>query len=92
MKGLRRGCDQFVNLTVNQILCGITWRPEWAASTLNMATNHQYDFPCAVVGVDIAAGEEHFDAENFRDLHGPFLKWLKKQRNAIYHLRCMLER
>jgi adenosine deaminase len=37
-----------------------------------MATSHQHDFPCAVVGVDIAAGEEHFDAKNYPDLHGPF--------------------
>jgi adenosine deaminase len=82
-KGLRRGCRQFVNLTVNQILCGITWRPEWAASTLDMATNHQYDFPCAVVGVDIAAGEEHFDAINYPDLHGPFFAMAQeaKKRN-----------
>jgi adenosine deaminase len=58
-------------LTVNQILCAITWRPDWAASTLNIATKHQYDFPCAVVGVDIAAGEEHFDDQNHPELYGP---------------------
>lgn len=70
-QGLRRGCAKYDNLTVNQILCGIAWRPDWAASTLDLAAQHRTDFPCAVVGVDIAAGEEHFDAQNHPDLQGP---------------------
>jgi adenosine deaminase len=69
-KGLRRGCTAF-HITVNQILCGIAWRPDWALSTIEMAAQHQSDFPCATVGVDIAAGEEHFDESNFPDLYGP---------------------
>lgn len=32
---------------------------------------HQNEFPCAVVGVDIAAGEEHFNRQQFPDLFGP---------------------
>ena len=68
---MRRGCEKFPNLTINQILCCITWRPDWAASTLELATIHQSSFPCAVVGVDIAAGEEHFNQEEFPSLFGP---------------------
>jgi adenosine deaminase len=70
-KGLRRGCEKFDNLIVNQILCGIAWRPDWAMSTLDMVAKHRNDYPCAVVGVDIAAGEEHFDEQNHPDLYGP---------------------
>jgi adenosine deaminase len=36
-----------------------------------MATKHRNDFPCAVVGVDIAAGEEHFNEHQFTDLFHP---------------------
>jgi adenosine deaminase len=68
-RGLRRGCATFDQLVVNQILCGIAWKPHWAMSTLEMATRHQEDFPCAAVGVDIAAGEEHFDQKNFPGLY-----------------------
>lgn len=79
--GLRRGCATFDHLTVNQILCGITWRPDWAMPTLNMAAKHSDDFPCAVVGVDIAAGEEHFDALNHPDLHGPHYAMALEAKN-----------
>jgi adenosine deaminase len=70
-KGLRRGCQEFKSLTVYQILCGINWRPDWALSTLDLALKHRNDGPCSVVGVDIAAGEEHFDKEKFSHLYGP---------------------
>jgi adenosine deaminase len=36
-----------------------------------MATQYQNDFPCAVVGVDIAAGEEHFNEQQYTELFGP---------------------
>lgn len=66
--GLRRGSHKF-NITVNQILCAITWRPDWAQPTLDLVSEHWHDYPCATVGIDIAAGEEHFDAQNFPHLH-----------------------
>lgn len=69
-RGLRRGCKQF-KITVNQILCGLTWRPDWAMPTLEMVKKHRYEYPCATVGVDVAAGEEHFDGENHKYLYEP---------------------
>jgi adenosine deaminase len=58
--GLRRGCRDYDTITVNQILCCICWRPGWAMDIVRLCNNHQHDYPCAVVGIDIAAGEEHF--------------------------------
>jgi adenosine deaminase len=34
-----------------------------------MADKYRNDYPCAVVGVDIAAGEEHFDREQFPEMY-----------------------
>lgn len=66
--GLRRGSHKF-GIIVNQILCAITWRTDWAMPTVELADKHRNDYPCAVVGVDIAAGEEHFDQEQHPDLY-----------------------
>jgi adenosine deaminase len=68
-RGLRRGTADYGNIVVNQILCAISWRPDWAASVVEMAELFRDDYPCAVVGVDIAAGEEHFDPTS--PFHGP---------------------
>eukprot|EP00536_Pseudo-nitzschia_multiseries_P001668 jgi/Psemu1/294511/fgenesh1_pm.21_\ len=63
-KGLRRGCIELSTIggvcIVNQILCGIDFQPEWSADVLDMAHEFRQDFPCAVVGIDVAAGETHF--------------------------------
>ena len=67
-RGLRRGSEKY-GITVNQIMSAINWRPDWAPKTLDLVVKHQHDFPCATVGIDIAAGEEHFDSEHFPDLH-----------------------
>ena len=80
-KGLRRGCKQF-DITVNQILCGIAWRPEWAMSTLDLAKKYRNDFPCAAVGVDIAAGEEHFDEKNFPHLYQPHFDMIQEAKKC----------
>lgn len=83
-KGLRRGEKEFdcsennkcsvtgkqKRVKVNQILCCITWRPDWAEDVVRIANERKDDYPCSVVGIDIAAGEEHFDEENFPHLHG----------------------
>ena len=69
-RGLRRGCEHF-GITVNQILCCICWRPDWAEEIVRMADEKRNDFPCAIVAVDIAAGEEHFDEKSFSDLYEP---------------------
>ena len=61
-RGLRRG-EELYGVKVNQILCCITWRPDWADDVVRIANERRSDAPCAVVGVDIAAGEEHFDKE-----------------------------
>ena len=59
-RGLRRGEKEF-GVLVNQILCCIAWRPDWASEVVDLAHKRNADTPCAVVGIDIAAGEEHFD-------------------------------
>lgn len=78
-KGLRRGCQELNNnhdndnnnngnaatmFVVNQILCAIDFAPDWAADVVGMAIEFRNDFPCAVVGIDIAAGEAHFSKES----------------------------
>lgn len=77
--GFRRGCTDF-GVVVNQILCCICWRPDWADSVVELANENRNNFPCAVVAVDIAAGEEHFDATNFPNLYEPHMKAMKKAR------------
>lgn len=77
--GLRRGTKQF-GIKVNQILCAITWHPEWAMGTLELAQAHFHEFPCGVVGIDIAAGEEHFDAEQHPDLYQPHYDMIQKAK------------
>ncbi len=62
---------------VNQILCCIQWRPDWAMDVVQIARDRKDQFPCAVVGVDIAAGEEHFDENNFPDLFLPHYEAMK---------------
>ncbi|GMH81656.1 hypothetical protein TrVE_jg3076 [Triparma verrucosa] len=79
-RGLIRGCQEF-DIVINQILCCINWRPEWADETVDLA----YEFSqgggkCCVVGVDVAAGEEHFDEVNFPQLHGPHLKAISRAK------------
>jgi adenosine deaminase len=59
-KGLRRG-EKDYGIKINQILCCIAWRPDFANDVVNLANERRNNFPCAVVGIDIAAGEEHFD-------------------------------
>ncbi len=66
-RGLRRGCDSFPSVEVRQILCLIDGRGEWASSLLELAKDFR-EGSCAVVGVDIAAGEAHFlDAPSAAD-------------------------
>jgi adenosine deaminase len=76
-RGLRRGCSTF-HVTVSQILCAITWRPDWAEPSLDLACAHRDSHPCAVVGIDIAAGEEHFDSARFPHLHQPHYRMIQR--------------
>jgi adenosine deaminase len=76
--GLRRGIGDLAahpdiqqTIVINQILCAITWQPDWADDVVNLALKFKDNFPCAVVGIDIAAGEEHFDFEHFPSLYQP---------------------
>lgn len=65
---------------MNQILCCIAWRPDWAADVVRIAHERKDDFPCAVVGIDIAAGEEHFDEVRYPHLHQPHLQAFKRAK------------
>ena len=47
---------------MNQILCCLTWRPEWADDIVSCAHG------TFIISIDIAAGEEHFDKVSFRKL------------------------
>eukprot|EP00559_Dactyliosolen_fragilissimus_P005423 CAMPEP_0184865962 /NCGR_PEP_ID=MMETSP0580-20130426/20037_1 /TAXON_ID=1118495 /ORGANISM="Dactyliosolen fragilissimus" /LENGTH=427 /DNA_ID=CAMNT_0027365377 /DNA_START=36 /DNA_END=1316 /DNA_ORIENTATION=+ len=75
-KGLRQGEMEF-GVKVNQILCCIAWRPDFADDVVRIAHERRNDFPCAVVGIDIAAGEEHFDQIHYKHLHEPHARALK---------------
>ena len=59
-KGLRRGCEKY-GVKVNQILCAIDFLPNESAEIAQLAHKLRDDFPCAVVGIDVAAGESHFE-------------------------------
>jgi len=78
-RGLRAGerkCNYSVR--VNQILCCITWRPDFAEDVVDICIERRNDAPCAIVGIDIAAGEEHFDSEDFAHLHLPHVNALAR--------------
>jgi len=82
-EGLRRGVQEY-HVTVNQILCCICWRSDWADEIVSLAEKYKIDFPCAVVGVDIAAGEAHFDGVKYPELHGPhFAAMQRAQRLGL---------
>ncbi|GFH59898.1 adenosine deaminase [Chaetoceros tenuissimus] len=72
-RGLREG-EKLYGVKVNQILCCINWKPDWADDVVDIAHERKDDFPCSIVGIDIAAGEEHFDEDNFSELHNPHNK------------------
>jgi len=48
--------------------------------TLELALKYQNDYPCATVGVDIAAGENHFDSTEHPDLHGPHYEMIQQAK------------
>lgn len=79
-RGLRHGCQEF-DISVSQILCAICWRPDWAQSTLDLAERYRNNTPCPVFGVDIAAGEEHFDPKSDLYLSHYEMAQMAQQRN-----------
>ena len=58
--GLRRGCEKH-DVWVNQILCCIALNYEWSPEVADIAIARHGKAPCGVVGIDIAAGEQHFE-------------------------------
>lgn len=77
--GLRRGSHKF-GIIVNQIISAITWRPDWAMPSLELAQKHREDYPCATLGIDIAAGEEHFDRDQHSALYEPHFAMIQKAK------------
>mmetsp|Transcript_28858 Transcript_28858/g.44362 ORF Transcript_28858/g.44362 Transcript_28858/m.44362 type:complete len:474 (+) Transcript_28858:180-1601(+) len=77
--GLRKGEEDY-GIKVNQILSCINWRPDWANDVVRIAHERRHDTPCAIVAVDIAAGEEHFNKEEFPHLHDPHYRAMKKAK------------
>lgn len=55
-RGLRRGCAEH-GIIVNQIICCISFQASWSMSIMQLAEKYRSAYPCAVVGVDVAAGE-----------------------------------
>ena len=61
-RGLRRGCEAY-DIVVNQIICCISFQPAWSLPIIELAEKYRSAYPCAVVGVDVAAGEVGDDPE-----------------------------
>jgi len=78
-RGLRRGSHKF-GITINQIISAITWRPDWAMPTLALVQNNRNSYPCATVGIDIAAGEEHFNKQKHPELYEPHFKMIQRAK------------
>mmetsp|Transcript_42201 Transcript_42201/g.78496 ORF Transcript_42201/g.78496 Transcript_42201/m.78496 type:complete len:410 (-) Transcript_42201:230-1459(-) len=68
--GLQRGQAEF-GVQVRQILCCIAAQPAWSKDTIALAEEFRSQ---GVVGVDIAAGEMHFEDEASHDMHSAALK------------------
>ena len=62
-RGLRRGCLEHPTTEVSQILCLIDNRPEFIDEICEILSSRLDAWPCAVVGIDVAAGEGHFCCE-----------------------------
>jgi adenosine deaminase len=91
IRGIKAGCKRD-NIHVNIILCCICWRPEWADNTVDLAVHYkklQEQCPTStdptsdyfygnVVGVDVAAGEEHFFDTIHPDLHNPHIAAMQR--------------
>ena len=58
-RGFEKGVEQFPDIHIKQILCCLCFRPEWASAVVDMCEEYRNNSPCEVVGIDIAAGEEH---------------------------------
>ena len=66
-RGLQRACAEHPGTEVQQILCLIDGRPEFAAELLEIARAHRTaGAPCAVVALDIAAGEACMRTSNLQ--------------------------
>ena len=50
-----RGSKPF--FVILRILCCISFQPSWSTAIVDLALKHRAAFPCAVVGIDVAAGE-----------------------------------
>lgn len=87
-RGLRLGEEEY-GVKVNQILCCLSFRPDWSDDVVRIAHERRDDTPCAVVGIDIAAGEDHFDKNAFPDNHNShyqaFQKAKKLNLNVTMH-------
>jgi adenosine deaminase len=79
-RGLRRGCAE-QGITINQILCCIDFRPDWSAETIDLVVKHNKDYPCAAVGLDVAAGEDWLEKPS-----GPHQAALKKANELGIHV------
>ena len=72
--------DVLFFVQVNQILCCLAWRPEWAEDIVTLAHERRNNFPCAVVGIDIAAGEEHFDQVGITNVWKRAFAYIKRSK------------
>jgi adenosine deaminase len=88
-RGLRAACLRHPGVVVNQILCCICFRPTWAEDVVNLAHARSDDAPCAIVAIDIAAGEDALDpsasAESYAAHRGAFARARALGLNITIH-------
>jgi len=77
--GLQKGQAEF-GVTVQQILCCIAAQPAWSAQTMALAEEFRNE---GVVGVDIAAGEMHFEEGALHDAHRDAMAMAQKKGLGI---------
>ncbi|CAE7286274.1 ADA, partial [Symbiodinium necroappetens] len=77
--GLRKGQAEF-GVMVHQILCCIAAQPAWSAQTMVLAEEFRNE---GVVGVDIAAGEMHFEDGALHDAHRDAMAMAQKKGLGI---------
>lgn len=79
-RGLRAGCARHPGVVVNQLLCCISFRPEFAHSVVALADARRGDFPCAVVGIDLAAGEGALNPAQDANSHATHMAAFRRAR------------
>jgi len=79
-RGLESGCREH-NICIKQILCCLCFNPEWSDDVVTLCEQYKSSGPCNVVGIDVAAGEQHFDSGAFPKLYQPTFDAIARARS-----------